>query len=74
MRGVGPLASAGFEPLAFAADVQDGIEQALFGGPYDQTGAKLASNRAVEAGVSEFSTEGILPIDPTAHGLGRLAI
>jgi hypothetical protein len=74
MRGVGPLASAGFEPLAFAAAVQDGTEPALFGGSHDQTGAKLAENRAVEAWVSELSTEGILPIDPTAHGLGRLAI
>jgi DNA-binding sugar fermentation-stimulating protein len=42
MRGVGALASAGFEPLALAAALQDGVEQALFGGPYDQPGAELA--------------------------------
>jgi hypothetical protein len=42
MRGVGTLASAGVAPLAFATAVQDGIEPALFGGPHDQTGAKLA--------------------------------
>ena len=47
-------ASAGIEPRAFAAAVQDGIEQALFGGPRDQTGTKLAEDRAVEAGVSEL--------------------
>jgi hypothetical protein len=54
--------------------VQDGIEQALFGGPHDQTGANLASDRTVETKVSELSTEGILPSDPTAHGLGSLTI
>ena len=74
MRGVGALASAGFEPLAFAAAVQDGIEQALFGGPHDQPGAELAEDRAVEAGVGELSAQSILPIDTAAHGLGRLAI
>ena len=73
-RGVGALASAGFEPLALAAALQDGVEQALFGGPDDQAGAELAEDRAVEAGVGERSTEGIRPRDPAAHGLGRLAI
>jgi hypothetical protein len=73
MRGVGALASTGFEPLAFATAVQDGIKQTLFGGPHDHTGTKRASDRTVEAGVSELSTEGIRPINPTAHGLGRLA-
>jgi hypothetical protein len=73
-RGVGALASAGFEPLACATAVQAGIEPALFGGPHDHTGAKLASNRAIETRVSALSTEGRRPIDPTAHGLGRLAI
>ena len=54
MRGVGALASADFEPLALAAAAQEGVEQALFGGPYDQTGAKLAEDRTVEARVSEL--------------------
>ena len=73
-RGVGALASAGFEPRAFAAAVQDGIEQALFGGSYDQPGAELAENRAGEAGVGELSAQRLRPIDTAAHGLGRLAI
>jgi hypothetical protein len=74
MRGVGALASAGFEPLALAAALEDGVEPALCGGSYDQPGAELASNRAVEAGVGELSAQSILPIDTAAHGLGRLAI
>jgi hypothetical protein len=54
MRGVGALASAGFEPLTRAAALQDGVEQALFGGPYDQTGAERAEDGAVEAGGGEL--------------------
>ena len=54
MRRVGALASAGFEPLAFATAVQNGIEQTLFGGPHDQPGTKLAEDRTVETRVSEL--------------------
>ena len=74
MRGVGALAAAGLEPPALAAALQDGVEQALCGGPYDQPAAELAEDRAVEAGVGELSAQRLLPIDTAAHGLGRLAI
>ena len=74
LRGVGALASAGFAPLACAAAVQDGIAQALCGGPYDQPGAQLAEDRAVEAGIGALQAQSIRPIDTAAHGLGRLAI
>jgi hypothetical protein len=74
MRGVGALASAGFKLVAFAAAVQDGVEQARFGRPPDQPGAQLAEDRTVETRVGELSAQSRLPIDPTAHGLGSLAI
>ena len=73
-RGVGALASAGCEPLALAAAVQEGVEQARFGGPYDHTGATLAEARAVEARGSELWAQGRLPVKTAAHGLGSLAI
>jgi hypothetical protein len=66
MRGVGGDESLGIDIAA--------VEPALFGGPHDHTGAKLAENRAVESGISELQTEGRRPIDPTAHGLGSPAI
>jgi hypothetical protein len=66
MRGVGGDESLGIDIAA--------VEQVLFGGPHDQTGVKLAKNCAVEARISELQAEGILPIDPTAHGLGSPAI
>jgi hypothetical protein len=74
MRGVGALASAGVAPLAVATAVQDGLEQALFGGAQDQPGTNLAEDRAVDTRGRELSTQGRRPIAPTTHGLGRLAI
>jgi len=38
----------------------------------DQPRSKCAENGGIEAGVGEFQTEQVLPIDATAHRVGRL--
>jgi hypothetical protein len=73
-RGVGALASPSVEPRARAAALQEGVAPALFGGPYDHTGAHLAADRAVEARGSALSAQGLLPVQTAAHGRGRLAL
>src|SRR5262249_29141585 len=71
---VGALPAACLEPTAFAAAVQDRVEQAPFGRAGDQTGAELAPDGAVEAGVGPFQGEGVLPVDAGADGGGGLAV
>ena len=49
--GVGALAPALGQEAAFAAEVEQGVEQQSLGGADYETGAELAQDRGVEAGV-----------------------
>ena len=40
----------------------------------DQARAELREDREVEARVGQFEPEGVLPVDPTAHRVGGLAV
>jgi putative transposase len=42
--------------------------------PGHQAGTELGEDAEAEAGVGQLEAEGVLPIDPGAHGIGRLPV
>ena len=54
--------------------MEESIEQELLGTPFQQTRAKLTQDGKIKTGINQLSIQRIFPINPTAHGLGRLAI
>jgi hypothetical protein len=62
------------EQTPFLERRQQGLAQEMVNPAGDEARAELAQDRIIEAGVGQFKPEGILPINPTAHGIGRLAV
>ena len=54
--------------------VQQGVQKPLFGLAVDQARAELAEHGVIEAGIGQFQTQGVLPVDAAADGVGGLAI
>ena len=74
MRGVGALASLCLQKAPLPEPVQEEVEQELFGTTRPQPAAKLAEDRVIKAGIVEGESKGVLPIDPGADRIGRLAV
>lgn len=74
MRGIGPLAPSGRQQVPFAGKRQHRVEQHLLRPALDQAGPELAQHGAVKARVGQGQRQGILPVDPAAHRLGRLTV
>ena len=74
MGRIGPLGATGFAPAPCFAGRQEGIEESLAGLMGEQTAAKIVQQGEVEAWVSQFETQGVLPIHTAADGIGGLAV
>jgi hypothetical protein len=74
MCRVGALPAPLLEPATGARLLQYQVEQAPLGPTGHQTGAELGEHRMVEAGVGQLQAEGILPVQPAAHRIRRLAV
>ena len=72
--GVRALAATRFEEAAGSQLGQQGVEQELFRPPGDEPGPELAQHRVIDAGIRPLRAQGLLPVNPAAHGVGRLAI
>lgn len=62
------------DQAASGAGFEHRFQQQSFGSTGDQTGAELAEYGEVEAGIGQFQTENILPVDAAADGVGGLAV
>ena len=74
MRRVGALPVPFADQAEFPASFQEGVEELLFGLAVDQAGAELAEYGVIEAGIGQFQTQGVLPVDATTDGIGGLAV
>jgi hypothetical protein len=74
MSGVRSLPSSRFEPPLFFAQHHDGFQETLFNSERHQAGTKLTQNGMIESRISQFEAQALLPIEPTAHGIGCLPI
>lgn len=74
MCRVGALLAPLLEPAALTGLFQYQVEQALLGSASHQAGAELGEHRMVEAGVGQVQAEGVLPVQPAAHRVRRLAV
>jgi hypothetical protein len=72
MRGVRPLTATRLDQIAQA--LQQGIKQLLFGLSFHQAGSEFTQHRMIKTGVSQREPQSVLPIDPSAHGIGSLTI
>ncbi len=74
VRRVSPLPSSRTNEVAGAGDLDDGVEEQVLGPARDEARPELAEDGGVEASVDERQGEHVLPVDPTAHGIGRLPV
>src|SRR5690242_11369511 len=74
MAGIGALFAACLDPAALFEEVKQPLKQAGFGLGVDQTSPEFAQNRGVKAGIGQFKTQQVFPIDATAYGFGGLAV
>jgi hypothetical protein len=71
---VGALAGPGREQATGLAGLQHLVQVEPLGSAGGETAAELGEGGEVESGVVELQTEGVLPVDTTADGVGGLAI
>jgi hypothetical protein len=74
MGGVGASPPSGFQQVTGLKPGEHDIEEHLFRSPRHQAGPKLGEDRVVEARIGELQSQGILPVDTTAHGVRSLTI
>jgi hypothetical protein len=74
MSRVGALPAPRSDQFKFAASVQEGVQELLFGLAVDQAGPELAHDGVIESGIGQFQAEGVLPVDAAPDGVGGLAI
>ena len=74
MRGVRPLTATRLDQAEIAQALQQGIKQLLFGLSFNQAGSEFTQHRMIKTGVSQREPQSVLPIDPSAHGIGSLTI
>jgi hypothetical protein len=71
---VSPLTPTCFEPAVFFAESQHRVQEAFFSGEGHQTRPKFTQDRLIKSRISQFQTQGILPVEPTAHRISSLPI
>src|SRR3954454_18291826 len=74
MSRVGTLPAPLADQAEFPASFQEGVEELQFGLAVDQAGAELAEDGVVEAGIGQFQSQGVLPVDAATDGIGGLAV
>ena len=74
VRRIGPLPPARPDEALLAQRGEQGLEEPGLHPVLDQARAELAQDRGIEAGVLQGQAERVLPVDPGAHRVGRLAI
>jgi hypothetical protein len=74
MGRVGALPAPRSDQSEIPASVQEGVQELLSGLAVDQSGAELAQDGVIEAGIGQFQAEGVLPVDAAADGVGGLAV
>jgi hypothetical protein len=74
MRGIRPLSPTGFDPAARFAGGQDRIQETRGSVMGEQALAEIVQQGEGKARVMQVEAEGIVPIHPAPHGIGRLAV
>jgi hypothetical protein len=74
VRRVSPLPPSRTNEVAGAGNLEDGVEEQVLGPASDEARPELAEDGGVEASVGERQGEHVLPVDQTAHGIGRLPV
>jgi hypothetical protein len=74
MRGIRSLASSGGEQFLSLALPQERIEEHLLGRALHQARSEFAQHGTIEAGIAQFESLRILPVDAATHGISRLPI
>ena len=71
---VGALLAARLDQAAGLEALEHRVQQQVLRLAGDEAGAELGQHAEVEAGVGQLEPERILPVDPGAHGVGRLPV
>ena len=66
--------STPFEPATFLAQIYYRLQEAFFGSESYQPRPKLTLDCVIKSRIGQLQAEGILPVQPTAHGIGSLPI
>jgi hypothetical protein len=74
MSGICSLATSGYEQFLRLAHPQEGSQEDLLSRALHQARSEFAQHGTIEAGIAQFKSQRILPIDPTSHGVGRLPV
>ncbi len=74
MRAVGALLAARLDQTARFEALKHRVQQQMLRSAHHEACAKLRQHAEVEARVGQLKAKGILPIDPGAHGVGRLTV
>jgi hypothetical protein len=74
MGGVGALAPAPHQQPPLTEAVEHPVQQPLALAVAEQSGAELAEDRVVKAGVGQLQAQGVLPVDPAADRVGGLPV
>jgi hypothetical protein len=74
MGGVGALLPPRLEQAQSMAALQELVEEKLFSAAPQETIPEFTQDRKVEPRIGQLKTQQILPVNPRADGLRRLAI
>ena len=74
VRGVGALAASCHDQWAIAAPREQGIDEQRRHRPRDEARAKFTEDRGIAPGIRALQAQDVLPVNATAHRVGRLAI
>ena len=74
VRAVGALLAARFDQATRLETLEHRVQQPVLRLPGDEARAELGQHAEVEPGVGELKPECELPVDPGAHGIGRLPV
>jgi hypothetical protein len=69
--GIRTLASARLDQLTVLPPHQQAIKQPTLGPVLDQPGAKLAQHGEVKAGIVQFQTQQVFPVNAATYSIGR---
>jgi hypothetical protein len=74
MRAVGPLLAPHLDQAARLETLEHPVQQEVLGLAGNKAGAEFGEHVEVEPRIGKLKPERVLPIDPRAHGIGRLSI
>ncbi len=74
MGRISALFATRLEPALRLALLQQPLEEPLTGLMGYEAGAELTEDRGIKPGITQLQSQGVLPIDATAHRLGGLSV